>query len=690
MSIRGFLRASLTIIGIIITVMAGLLISEHVETTRNAGLAREMIDVLAASTIISEKLAPERGATGVAIATADGPTRQTMADARSKTDAALAEADRLIANATFSGREDIATELATLTASLAALRARADALLAGDKSARTPDANQAIISGINDLLERLGTLANRVEQQLSTLDAEAARPAAVAQVAWTLRDSAGRQSILFLQAINSHQAATPEIYHKLDMAQGAIDQVWRRLQVVADSPDSPPLLREAMAKVRGSYFREMESLRQRVTRAGLTDGAYDIDGAEWRRLSAPMLQSILSIRDSAITEALAVADARQLRARSDFVGVVLLFGFALVVFGAVVRAINTRVSQPLTRLTAAVARMAEGEHNTAIPTTGRSDEIAHLTQAIEILRTSVLRADEITHRQRIEAEAKEAHRLHLDGMTSTFTSAIEGITAAVTSDADGVRTSARTLTDIAETANARSTSVASAADQATANVRTAATAAEHLATSIGEISQQVAEASSTSGRAVAEAEQTGQIIGSLTAAAARITDVVKLISGIAAQTNLLALNATIEAARAGEAGKGFAVVANEVKALARQTAQATEDIHAHVDNIRSQTEKAVTAIGGIGTTIANVNGLTVSVAAAVEQQGAATRAIAHSIQEAATDTARVSISIGQVLEATQTTKHAVDGLAGLADDLSEKAVRLQRDVGGFILGVRHA
>jgi methyl-accepting chemotaxis protein len=176
----------------------------------------------------------------------------------------------------------------------------------------------------------------------------------------------------------------------------------------------------------------------------------------------------------------------------------------------------------------------------------------------------------------------------------------------------------------------------------------------------------------------------------LTAAATRITDVVKLISGIAAQTNLLALNATIEAARAGEAGKGFAVVANEVKALARQTAQATEDIHAHVDDIRSQTEKAVTAIGGIGQTIADVNGLTVSVAAAVEQQGAATRAIAHSIQKAAIDTAQVSISIGHVLEATQTTKNAVNGLAGLADDLSEKAVRLQRDVGGFILGVRRA
>ena len=232
MSIRGFLAASLAVVGVIITVMAGLLISDRWQTTHDAAQARELVDALAAGTVISEWLAPERGATGVAIAAGDDLARNTMLEARAKTNVALAEAQRTMAAATFSGQGEVVDDIAKLASDLAALRTRADSLILRGRAEQTTEASQAIVEGVSALIERAVRLTNLLEQRLSGLDAEVARPAAIAQVAWSLRDNAGRQSILFLQAINSHKAATPDIRRRMDMAEGAIDQIWRRLTVV--------------------------------------------------------------------------------------------------------------------------------------------------------------------------------------------------------------------------------------------------------------------------------------------------------------------------------------------------------------------------------------------------------------------------------------------------------------------------
>src|SRR5205807_1397355 len=150
-----------------------------------------------------------------------------------------------------------------------------------------------------------------------------------------------------------------------------------------------------------------------------------------------------------------------------------------------------------------------------------------------------------------------------------------------------------------------------------------------LARSVAEISRQVEDSTRIAGQAVAQAHETDTRIMALSSAASRIGDVLKLITAIAAQTNLLALNATIEAARAGEAGRGFAVVANEVKALAGQTAKATEEISAQIAGMQQATVRSVDAIGTIQRTIREVGDITATIAAAVTEQGAATREIAR-------------------------------------------------------------
>jgi methyl-accepting chemotaxis protein len=222
------------------------------------------------------------------------------------------------------------------------------------------------------------------------------------------------------------------------------------------------------------------------------------------------------------------------------------------------------------------------------------------------------------------------------------------------------------------------------------NVETVATAAEELSASFAEIGRQVTHSLEIAGRAVGEAEATSETVRSLDHAAQKIGDVVKLIQSIAAQTNLLALNATIESARAGEAGRGFAVVASEVKALAAQTAKATEDIGLQVATIQSVTKSTMEAIGGIGATVQSVNEVATIIAAAVEEQQAATSEIARNVQEASAGTAEVSANIAGVTQAAVNSGHSAAGVLSAASDLSGQSVALQREVEAFLSSIRAA
>jgi methyl-accepting chemotaxis protein len=207
---------------------------------------------------------------------------------------------------------------------------------------------------------------------------------------------------------------------------------------------------------------------------------------------------------------------------------------------------------------------------------------------------------------------------------------------------------------------------------------------------VSEIGRQVTQSTEIAGQAVAEANRTNVTVQGLSAAAAKIGDVVKLISDIASQTNLLALNATIEAARAGEAGRGFAVVANEVKSLASQTAKATDEISAQVGAMQNVTTEAVQAIEGIGRTIGAINEITSAISIAVEQQGSATQEIARNVQEAALGTGQVSSNIAAVNQAAEKTGSASNGVLASAEQLSTQAATLRTDVDRFLANIRAA
>jgi methyl-accepting chemotaxis protein len=253
----------------------------------------------------------------------------------------------------------------------------------------------------------------------------------------------------------------------------------------------------------------------------------------------------------------------------------------------------------------------------------------------------------------------------------------------VSSSATELQASSRSLASTSEETARQATAVAAASDQATKNVQTVAAAAEELTASIAEIARHVQDSAKICGEAVKEAESTNSTIKELGTASNEIGQVIKVITSIAQQTNLLALNATIEAARAGEAGKGFAVVANEVKELARQTAKATGDISQKIDAIQSSTRVAVSAIASISGIIVRINEISTTIAAAVEEQSAATNEISRNVAEAARGTAEVASTISGVSEAAAESGKGAGDIMSAATTLAQEAVSLERILKSF-------
>jgi len=272
--------------------------------------------------------------------------------------------------------------------------------------------------------------------------------------------------------------------------------------------------------------------------------------------------------------------------------------------------------------------------------------------------------------------------------TAHFEQATKVIAANLSQAGDQMNATASDMTQSAANTNERAAIVASASHETSLNVQTVSSAVEQLSASSREIGTQIERSARVASQAVRETRQGEEKIRGLTASAETIGRVVELISAIAEQTNMLALNATIESARAGEAGLGFAVVAGEVKELAGQTAKAIEEITQQVHAIQSATEGAVTAFGNVSEVIGEMEHVTSAVAAAAEQQNAATAEIARNVEEAHLGTEQVAQNITTVSRNAEETGQAADFVMASAKRMNGDASILQREVSEFILGLR--
>ena len=369
----------------------------------------------------------------------------------------------------------------------------------------------------------------------------------------------------------------------------------------------------------------------------------------------------------------------------------LLCGLALAGALAGIFFVLNGVTRPLDRLIARMHALATGDTDTTIPYLARRNEIGAIATAVDASRRNVIRTRQLeaeTAQARLSAE--EQRKAGMRQMADAFEQAVGGIVGMVSSSATELQATAQQMTSTATETASQSTTVAAAAEEAASNVQTVATAAEELGSSVQEIGRQVAGSARLAQSAVGEADQTAALVQALSQNAARIGDMVGMISSIAGQTNLLALNATIEAARAGTAGRGFAVVATEVKALAEQTAKATEEIARQIGEVQGVTGQAVTAIGGITDRIREIDGMVTSIAAAVEQQGAATQEIVRNVAQASAGTNEVTSNIAGVAQASEETGAAASQVLSAASELSRQSEQLGSEVARFLATVRAA
>jgi methyl-accepting chemotaxis protein len=371
----------------------------------------------------------------------------------------------------------------------------------------------------------------------------------------------------------------------------------------------------------------------------------------------------------------------------------LLGGTALAaaILAALALVIGRGVTGPIRALTGAMEGLAAGDLDQAVPEAKRNDETGRMIGAVRVFKDGMIRT------QRLEAEtaqarlgAEEQRRTGMRQMADAFETAISGVIGAVSASATELQATAQAMTDTATRTASRSTTVAAAAGEASSHVGTMAAAAEELGASVQEIGRQVDGSAALARRAVAEADRTGVLVQDLSGAAARIGDVIDLIASIARQTNLLALNATSEAARAGEAGRGFAVVAAEVKDLAGQTAKATEEISGQIARIQDSTQRAVTAIGAITGRIGEISDVATTIAAAVEEQGAATQEIVRTVAQASIGTGEVTATIAGVAATAEETGGAANRVLDAAGRLSHQSGHLNAEVARFLTTVRAA
>ncbi|EWY40261.1 methyl-accepting chemotaxis protein [Skermanella stibiiresistens SB22] len=353
--------------------------------------------------------------------------------------------------------------------------------------------------------------------------------------------------------------------------------------------------------------------------------------------------------------------------------------------------LSRTVAAPVARMTGIMGSITAGDVSVKVPDADRKDEIGAMAIAVEVFRQNAIDKADLERRQIAAAEREEAEkRALMNGLADSFQMKIGGVVEAVSRQATGMERVAQTVSAAADQANQQAGAVAAASEQTSANVQTVATAAEELSSSIGEIGRQMSQSTAVANRASEQAKRTDERVAGLAEAARKVGEVVNLINNIASQTNLLALNATIEAARAGEAGKGFAVVASEVKNLATQTAKATEEIAAQIQDIQNATGDAVSDIQAIARVIIEVNEISTTVAAAVEEQAAATQEIARNIQQAAAGTREVSSNILGVTESAGESGRAAEEVLDTARQMTQQANLLRLEVEKFLGDVRSA
>lgn len=374
----------------------------------------------------------------------------------------------------------------------------------------------------------------------------------------------------------------------------------------------------------------------------------------------------------------------------NMTGLLGALAIALLVFAALGAAVVWRSCARLAAITRVTRQIAHGQTDLVVPYRDRHDEIGALATSIGVFQAGMRHNKELNQTVRDDADARKQRQDQIASEIVAFSADVEVTLRELMKMSGRAKKAATELGQAVDITVDRTGRATQSSEESNANVRDIASAADELAMSVLEIERQVSQSNDIAMKAVAEAGATNDTVQELSEAAGRIGDVIRMINDIAEQTNLLALNATIEAARAGDAGRGFAVVAGEVKALAGQTAKATEEIGSQIAGMQQATNRSIAAISAIKTTIREIGDISSAIAAAVTEQGAATQEIARSVETASRRAAETTGEIAKVTEATEISRVHSEAAHDVSDRLDRLASQMRGQIDQFVERIKAA
>ncbi|QOZ44734.1 methyl-accepting chemotaxis protein [Bradyrhizobium sp. CCBAU 53340] len=563
-------------------------------------------------------------------------------------------------------------------------------LIRQPKAPRRPGLAKEYTETANALLATLGKLSAVLAVDINHKDAVIDQLLAIKQVAWLLRSTAG-EAVSIVTAGLMEGRVTPELKNNYIRSNGGVDAAWKALELTTATMQLPQAISTAMTANKSAYFDpELLSLRDRLLIALEQGQKAELTATQWNVITSGRLSTTVRVAEAAL-------DAAKERARilysvalrSLVLQLSILAGSILLSVGAMVM-VRRRVITPLHKIRDAMLKVAAGDLSVQTGYAHRGDEIGSLVGALETFKHQAVEKLKMESKERERNAAAIARQHAIEAYVGEFEGSVRKSLNELKEASGEMRKTSGDLSAVSRQTNHRVQVAEKASGDASISVESVASASEELSASINDISWQASHAAGIASRAVNQARETDATVQGLAKSADRIGEVVGLITSIAAQTNLLALNATIEAARAGDAGRGFAVVASEVKSLASQTAKATEEISEQIADIQRVAGDAINAIQAIGGIIGEVNEVATSIAAAVQEQGAATEEITRSTQYAAQGTKNVLDNISGVKADADTAAGAAESVKLASETLEIQSRGLGEQVHNFLAKIRAA